>query len=361
MGTDTAGARPDTLTAKPVCIALASPNAIGGTERRLIEVLGAGWRRGSVTVVAGPGTSSVILDALRAMPGVAVQPTQHLAGYVSSLQRRSGETILAFGRRPVTICALLRQAGLLRSTQLILMLNGLEHGRRSDGYARLLASRGGPDLVITNSVAAGRHATMHLGIPPDRLAVVPSAIGDEWLEGSLTTTYRGSVPLVAMVGNARPEKNQAAGIRAFIGVRAEMLARLRVYTNDASELLAAVPTVRTSRDIEIVEGHTVTPQDLDQVDVLLHPSISESSPRTVLEALARGCLVVATAAGDTGDYVRPPHVLLDGSDDETIRLGLATAIANVACGGRLRTRPGWIMDRSLTAYVRALDEAVAAA
>jgi glycosyltransferase involved in cell wall biosynthesis len=83
------------------------------------------------------------------------------------------------------------------------------------------------------------------------------------------------------------------------------------------------------RDMEPVYG---------ALDVLVQPSDLEGTPRTVLEAMARGIPVVATAVGDV------PVLVRDGSEGLLVRRGdhvaLAAALRSLADNRDLRRRLG---------------------
>lgn len=83
------------------------------------------------------------------------------------------------------------------------------------------------------------------------------------------------------------------------------------------------------RDMEPVYG---------ALDVLVQPSDLEGTPRTVLEAMARGIPVVATAVGDV------PFLVRDGYEGLLVRRGdhvaLAGALRSVVDDSDLRRRLG---------------------
>lgn len=180
--------------------------------------------------------------------------------------------------------------------------NGLDFGWRSWMHLADRISSRVVDFYIANSRRAGVHLEEH-GIAPRKVKVLTSALGREWTSTPPVARSRSGV--IAMVGNSRPEKNHLFGLRVYL--EANIDSALRVYTNDSSELAAFLegseipPGIRAR--VELIEGHVVSVADLDEVDILLHPSLSESMPRIVLQARARGCYVVASNVGDTAQWV----------------------------------------------------------
>lgn len=161
------------------------------------------------------------------------------------------------------------------------------------------------DLYITNSKAARSHLLDH-GLDDHRVAVAPSALPGSWYEEQATTPS----PKFVMVGNSRPEKNQINGVRAFLA--ANLPTTLTVFTDDATEVNSYLAQVADSKRDKVfaVEGHQMEPKDYDKYGVLLHPSLSESLPLTIMEAQSRGCFVVASDTGDTSRLITEDSGLL---------------------------------------------------
>ena len=73
-----------------------------------------------------------------------------------------------------------------------------------------------------------------------------------------------------------------------------------VYTNDASDLRRVWSGLSpdAAKSVTFIEGHVVGPHDLAAASVILHPSLSESLPRVLLEAQSQGVVAVAADVGD---------------------------------------------------------------
>jgi len=204
--------------------------------------------------------------------------------------------------------------------------NGLDYGWKTwmfyvDRFtSRLL------DGYVVNSESVAKHLAARQ-IPAVRIHSVLGALGDQW-SGPLM--QKSNEIVVAMIGNRRPEKNQIFGLRAFVA--SEIEATLRIYTDDGEELRKVVESEfdgATFR-LEIVENHRLAVDDYDRIDILLHPSLSESVPRVILEAISRGCYVLAANVGDTATQVDAAcGRIIDGYDVVNYANALHQAVATI--------------------------------
>lgn len=201
---------------------------------------------------------------------------------------------LAFGLRPSLVTRFLSLAR--KGAKLGIARNGLDYTWPKWYYLVDRLTSGFVDVYIANSQAVRTHLASY-GIPANKIRVVPSALSEEWYS-PLTCEPAREVPRIAIIGNARPEKNQRALLEELF--RSGIQADLAIFTDDSSKLMPDVSEFEGNRGrVEVFENHVVKPDDLDRCDILLHPSLSESLPRVVLEATARGLFVIAYDVGDT--------------------------------------------------------------
>jgi glycosyltransferase involved in cell wall biosynthesis len=270
-------------------------DGVGGTERRMAEVASELAARGhSVHSHARSINGDSRLQQLMRASGASTTASRSWLGARRAWTEFSPDTVIAFGLKPSLAARAFRVLG-ARADRLFMARNGLDFLWKPWMHYGDRLTCGLIDLYIANSTRVGDHLVQR-GIPASQVRVVGSAVGKEWLA---PTIARSGPRVVAMVGNNRPEKNQLFGVDAFLASRTDAL--LRIYTDDGDSLRTRLEGSENPRAalVEIVENRTISPQDLDRVDVLLHPSLSESLPRIVLEARSRGCRVVASDAGDT--------------------------------------------------------------
>lgn len=322
---------------------------IGGTERRMAEAA-VEMRAQGVEVISLVHSSVTASDFVSLMKNSCSEVTisnSWLALWRSVPWHASRTVIFAFGLRPSMASRLLSAWGSSRPIVLVAR-NGLDFSWARWMHVIDKVTSGLVDAYVANSAAVERHLRRWRLMRP--IHVVRSALDSEWAQPLNPT--RLSRPSVIMVGNARPEKNQIAGIEAFVASGID--ATLTVYTDDAHEIrntLAGMSSLVRDR-IELVEAHQMTPADYDKADIVFHPSLSESLPRVVLEAQSRGCRLVVADVGETSALVADDRrVLTDPSSVATMAADLVSAYEDVSSAAwRKVARP----PRTVSAYVAEL-------
>lgn len=291
--------RPITVP-KRLIFVWADVRGIGGTERRMIEAAKILGER-SIEVHSYMLSRTADRPVQNAFRSLNTARTEHggLIRLYKFWRTIRPDYVLAFGLKPSLVARIVRlprkRGGLLFTAQ-----NGLDFKSSAvravlDGLTRELV-----DGYIANSSSAAE-VLENRKVPRARVLVVPSGIDESWVSQA---PRRDKYQRVVMIGNYRPEKNQKFGIDAFL--ESTSPSTLTVFTDDATELrkhLASRSTSPRVSRVRFVENKRIEPRTFDDFDILLHPSISESLPRTILEALARGCWVIASDVGDVARVV----------------------------------------------------------
>jgi glycosyltransferase involved in cell wall biosynthesis len=222
------------------------------------------------------------------------------------------------------------------------------------------------DLCIALSDGQ-RDLLARAGYPSDRIAVIPNGVdvgaitpGPSSLKEEL-----GARIVVQYIGRLDPEKRVAALIEAFLelelpadhvlavagdGVQRGRLARLAAR-HDNVRLLGLVSS---GRALELLRG----------CDVFVLPSTAEGLALSLLEAMAAGCAIIATDAGEDGralegaGLVIPTHPLRPALDAALGRLlGDPDLRARLGQAARQRVVERYSMagsaDRVIAAYEKA--------
>lgn len=143
--------------------------------------------------------------------------------------------------------------------------------------------------------------------------------------------------LIGTVGRAQPVKDQATLLRAFarlLGDRPALRGRLRLMLIGGGPLLDELR--RLTFDLRIAEQcwlpgpQNDIPALLRALDVFVLPSLNEGISNTVLEAMASGLPVVATAVGGN------PELVEDGVCGRLFTPGDDTALTRLLAGYVLR-------------------------
>ncbi len=188
-----------------------------------------------------------------------------------------------------------------------------------------------PRTVLTVSEPF-RRELIERGVAPRRIEVVHNAIDPEWgrrgrpeaaraLRGELGVAPEARVLLI--VGRLSPEKDHGALLEALRRLPEAPPARL-VIVGDGPErprIEAAVRALGLAGRVTLTGQVASAEPYYGIADICVLSSLSEGSPNALLEAMAAGVPVVATAVGGI------PEIVADGRSALLVRPGDAAALA----------------------------------
>ena len=157
--------------------------------------------------------------------------------------------------------------------------------------------------VIAVSPSVATHVRS-LGVPPERVVVVPNAVDHERFHPNGRDVRR--VPHAVMVGRLIPNKGPDLFVDALAALRDRGIEYAASFVGDGPMRAALERTVERRGLSERVTftGHvTDVAAELRGADVLVRPSLTEGMPLAVLEAMASGVCVVASAVPGTTDLI----------------------------------------------------------
>lgn len=202
---------------------------------------------------------------------------------------------------------------LVPRARLILSKQGVEHftTRATHAIGRMLVPRTAATIAVSEDI--GRLLTAERWVTPDRLHIVPNSVDTDECrpaeDRAAARTALGLSPthrVIGTVARLSPEKDQATLVRAFARVAAgEPAARLVIagegrLRGDLESLARELGVV--DRSLFLGERQDVA-QVMGAMDVLCLPSLTEGTSLTLLEAMACGLPIVATAVGGTPEVV----------------------------------------------------------
>ncbi|HEX4804460.1 MAG TPA: GT4 family glycosyltransferase PelF [Conexibacter sp.] len=224
--------------------------------------------------------------------------------------------------------------------------------------------------VISPVTAANAHWERKLGVPPERIRVIPNGI-----EPSDDCTPPPGNRKVVSIGRIDPLKD----VQTMLHVAAEVTrqvpeARFEYWgppTRGQEPYARACEELRTRLDLgERFRFMGSTPEPLEVMrgaDVVLMTSISEGLPMAVLEAMAQGRPVVATGVGGVPEVLRGCGVVAPSGDVARLATGVATLLRNPGFAERLgrraheRVRERYTQRRCVEEYRALLAELTGAA
>jgi len=182
----------------------------------------------------------------------------------------------------------------------------LWQGRRERWASRRVYRRA--EHIIAVSSAIRRRLIERDAAPPERITVIPNAVipardappstpPDGWRER----------PLVGVVARLQPEKGVAEFLKAAAHVSASFPEARFLVVGDGplrDELLGLAEHLGVGKRVRFL-GHRADARALIRLlDVLVVPSLTEGAPLIVLEAMAAGVPVIASAVGGIPDQIR---------------------------------------------------------
>lgn len=140
---------------------------------------------------------------------------------------------------------------------------------------------------------------------------------------------------ILLPGTLKEGKNQHAAIKAISILKKKGYA-VQLYLIGYHHLLkdymdlchATIHSEGVHQEVQIL-GFTDTPQEYyANADVLLCSSIEESTPQTILKAMAAGVLVVSTDVGGITELIKNNYsgIIADGTDEKSLASALEKAI-----------------------------------
>ena len=178
---------------------------------------------------------------------------------------------------------------------------------------------------------------LRLGVDRARLHLIPNGVDLDTFALLDRTTCRASLNMpsdaqvILFVGSLVPVKNVALLLRAFStlrGSRAQGPLKLYVVGSGFLErdLRQLAAELRIDGDVLFAGAvaHHELPTWMNAADCLCLPSLSEGHPNVVMEALACGLPVVASAVGSVPDYVDGRNGRVFATTDQA---GLSDALA----------------------------------
>jgi glycosyltransferase involved in cell wall biosynthesis len=161
-------------------------------------------------------------------------------------------------------------------------------------------------VAVSDRVAA--YAARELQIPPDRLTTVPNGVDLGHFRPARRVGKCGE-PLIGCTARLHEKNDHATLLRAFARLSGRWPAtRLLLVGRGPEEarLHALAASLGISTRVRFMGEQADVAPYLQEMDLYVQASVAEGMPNSVLEAMAVGLPVVATAVGGT------PEVVVDG-------------------------------------------------
>lgn len=175
------------------------------------------------------------------------------------------------------------------------------------------------DHVVANAAAVAEDVRAVERLPADKLSVIYNGLPVSAFEPVEPESIDTKLPVVLCVARLRPEK----GHRFLIGAAALLSQRGRpctlVFVGDGPEWDRLKEQANgLDLDIRFMGARTDVEGFLARADIVVLPSVSEGLSNAVMEAMAMGRPIVATAVGGTPELLEDRGILVPASDPATL-------------------------------------------
>jgi glycosyltransferase involved in cell wall biosynthesis/O-antigen/teichoic acid export membrane protein len=346
----------------------------GGTERQILLLGSALVARGHLVTVICLESSAGHLGAAARAAGIRVfevgfRGLQRSVLLSPLLEIRRFRRILREVSPDVVHCCLywayLLGVPIARSAGVPLVVSSRRSLTAASGRFRLLVPWERvcdrlADAVVCNSSAVMEDAIRRTGLPRRKAVVIRNGVS---LPADVVPP--GTLPQrVVMVANLQAYKGHAVALAAFARVRAllpTVEARLLLAGSGPEEgsLRARARELGIDGDVEFLGSVADVPALLAGCSFTVLPSLSEGMPNAVLESLAHGRAVVASAVGGVPEILdRGGGVLVPPGDSEALADAMRTLLTDPAltallgAEGRVLVRDWFGVDRMVEESLR---------
>ncbi|MHB8835954.1 MAG: glycosyltransferase [Candidatus Methylomirabilia bacterium] len=210
---------------------------------------------------------------------------------------------------------------------------------------RLLAGLG--DRVVAISKDVGKAAERQQHLPPGKVVVIPNGIRLERVLAEIAAGSRerpvspsSAGPTIACLGRLAPEKRQDILLRA-VKICLESFPQLRCWIigegPEEERLRRLAADLGLAAHVEFLGEQFEVGRFFPSIDVMVNSSEREGLPISLIEAMAGGVPVVATAVGGTGEIVRDGEtgILVPPEDPRALAEGIGRLLADRPLAQRL--------------------------
>ena len=175
-------------------------------------------------------------------------------------------------------------------------------------------------------------------------------------------------PVIGIVGQLTSRKGQLELVRAFARVALQIPEAVLLIVGEplfnrdeeyANQITRAVELLNLTKNIQLLGARDDVPKLIEALDVLVVNSHQEPFALTVLEGLATGIAVLATAVGGTPEMVQHNvnGWLVESGDQEQLAASLIKLLSDSALRSRLgsRARLDAIADYSIPRYLTEIN------
>ena len=207
----------------------------------------------------------------------------------------------------------------------------------------------GLDRLVNVSPELARASVARDGVAPDKVTVIENGVDAARFAGGNGEAWRTALglapgtPAIGMVGRLEAIKGPDVLLSAFAALADRFPDAVLVYAGDGGLRPSLEDRARglgLAHRTHFLGARADIPDIMAGLDILALPSLSEGLPFALLEGMAAGRAVAATAVGRVPEILLPGQrtetgLLVPPGDPHTLSLALASLLANEALRLRL--------------------------
>lgn len=324
---------------------------LGGTEKQLVLLArGLRDRKVETTVLVmfdgGPGEEAlreagitVVRLGFRTKKAGWRMPAANLLAFwrlVAHLRRTRPDILHAFLFHAYVLAApAARLAGVPVLVAGRRSMGEFAEGHRVFAAVERVATRA-TDFLIANARAVAENTRSRERIPQSKITVVYNGLTDSAFDQVPPAAFTTQSPVVLCVANLIAYKGHRFLLQGIAALQRTGLACTLLLAGDGPERASLERQAkRLAIDARFLGARTDVQALLARADVLVLPSLHEGMSNAVMEAMAAGRPVVATAVGGTVELLRGRGVLVPPADPDALADGLRRVLTEPELAGHL--------------------------
>lgn len=283
-----------------------------------------------------PGLRFVWRNLMEQLPGTIHGGRYDVIHYLDSYG-----PLLQLGQTPLVIMV----------HDIIPLMTGDYHSRWVRRYLSGLMRRTIPlaRQIITPSETTAQHLRTYLGLPPERITVVPHGIDERFHPATaeeqrrVADAYQLTTPYIISVGTVEPRKNLARTVRAFAQARRIgnlphtylIAGKLGWDYDDVQRAIEEANLGSAIRLLGYVPSEDIVPL-MSGADALTYASLEEGFGLPVAEGMACGAPIITSNVSSVAEVAGDAGVLVDPTREDLIRDAIVAVCQDADLRAQLR-------------------------
>lgn len=195
------------------------------------------------------------------------------------------------------------------------------------------------DRIVANSEAVADDVRTRHRLPRSHAYVINNGLPPEAFEPTQRAYLCTDRPVVLTVANLHPYKGHTYLIDAVAALATDGHDVTLVFAGAGpQEATLRLKAVRADLDVRFLGSRSDVRELLAACDAFVLPSLTEGASNAVLEAMAAGCVTIATDVGGNRELIADAGLLVPARDSQALRAAIASVLTDPYRAQQFRTR-----------------------